>query len=81
MNNTIDTGSETSSDEAQPQQKAPSFTQVMLSVFAAAFGVQTDKNYERDFSTGKPLAYIFGGLLFTTLFVLTIAGIVSLVLP
>lgn len=62
-------------------KKPPSFAQVMLSVIAAAFGVQTGKNYERDFSTGNPLAYIAGGLLFTVLFVLTIAMVVSLVLP
>jgi len=67
--------------EAGEQRKPPSFVQVMLSVIAAAFGVQTGKNYERDFSTGNPLAYIAGGLLFTLLFVLTIAGVVSLVLP
>ena len=59
----------------------PNFLQVMLSVVAAAFGVQTGKNYERDFSTGNPLAYIAGGLLFTVLFVLAIATVVSLVLP
>ena len=54
----------------------PNFLQVMLSVVAAAFGVQTGKNYERDFSTGNPLAYIAGGLLFTVLFVLAIATVV-----
>ena len=59
----------------------PNFLQVMLSVVAAAFGVHTGKNYERDFSTGNPLAYIAGGLLFTVLFVLAIATVVSLVLP
>lgn len=63
------------------KRKPPNFLQVMLSVVAAAFGVQSGKNYERDFSTGNPLAYIAGGLLFTVLFVLAIATVVSLVLP
>jgi hypothetical protein len=61
--------------------KPPSFIQVMLSVGAAAIGVQTGKNYERDFTTGSPLPYIVGGIIFTAIFVLTIAGVVSLVLP
>jgi len=64
-----------------PIRKSPSFLQVMLSVVAAAFGVQTGKNYERDFTTGSPLPYIIGGIVFTVLFVLTIVGVVSLVLP
>ena len=82
MTTTNDHLSESRTGDTEPsQQKPPSFFQVMLSVIAAAFGVQTNKNYERDFSTGNPLAYIVGGLLFTVLFILTIAGIVSLVLP
>ena len=61
--------------------KPPSFLQVMMSVFAAALGVQKDENYERDFTTGSPLTFIVGGILFTVLFVLTIIGVVFLVLP
>ena len=61
--------------------KPPSFLQVMMSVFAAALGVQKDENYERDFTTGSPLPFIVGGILFTVVFVLTIIGVVFLVLP
>ena len=68
-------------DSSQKPAKPPSFLQVMMSVFAAAFGVQKDENYERDFTTGSPLPYIVGGILFTVLFVLTIIGVVMLVLP
>jgi hypothetical protein len=53
----------------------------MMSVFAAALGVQKNENYERDFTTGSPLPFIVGGILFTVLFVLTIIGVVFLVLP
>jgi hypothetical protein len=53
----------------------------MMSVFAAALGVQKDENYKRDFTTGSPLPFIVGGILFTVLFVLTIIGVVFLVLP
>jgi len=68
-------------DATQKQGKPPSFLQVMLSVFSAAFGVQKEENYERDFTNGSPLPYIVGGILFTVLFVLTIVGVVMLVLP
>ncbi len=75
---------ETENSNNQPTQeelKPPSFLQVMMSVFAAAFGVQKDENYERDFTTGSPLPFILGGILFTVLFVLTLVGVVFLVLP
>jgi|TARA_B110000503_G_scaffold18314_1_gene26891 hypothetical protein len=80
MNNN-DKLTETNDESEATPKKAPSFIQVMLSVFAAAFGVQSGKNHERDFSTGNPLAYIVGGVLFTLAFILTIVSIVSMVLP
>jgi len=58
----------------------PGFLDVMLSVMAAAFGVQNSKNRERDFTHGNPLAFIAAGLIFTLLFILTLVGIVNLVL-
>ena len=61
-------------------QKAPSFWQVIMSVLAAAIGVQNSKNKERDFTNGNPLVFIAAGLIFTVIFVLTIVGIVFLVL-
>ncbi|MFT7131538.1 MAG: hypothetical protein ACI81O_000244 [Cyclobacteriaceae bacterium] len=71
----------TTDDNSDTAPKPPNFLQIMLSVIAAAFGVQTGKNYERDFTSGSPLPYIVGGIVFTVLFVLTIVGVVSLVLP
>jgi hypothetical protein len=62
------------------QQKPPSILEVALSVVAAAFGVQSSKNRERDFTTGNPIVFIAAGLIFTILFVLTIIGVVNLVL-
>lgn len=58
----------------------PSMIQIALSVVAAAFGVQTSANRKRDFSKGKPIVFIFAGLIFTLLLVLTLVTIVSLVL-
>lgn len=60
-------------------QGPPGFWSVTFSVIAAAFGVQSDKNRQRDFSQGSPLPYIVGGLIFTAVFVLTLVGIVMLV--
>ncbi|HIG44269.1 MAG: DUF2970 domain-containing protein [bacterium] len=62
------------------QSKPPTFLQIALSVVAAAFGVQTQANQERDFANGKPIVFIIGGLVFTLLFVLSIIGVVNLVL-
>lgn len=53
---------------------------VVLSVIAAMFGVQSDKNRERDFAKGRPAAYIIVGIIMTVLFVLILWGVVSLVM-
>jgi len=60
--------------------KPPSLWQVAKSVLAAMLGVQKSKNYERDFQYGKPSQYIIIGLVFVTLFILILVGIVKLVL-
>ncbi len=67
--------------EPKDEAKTPGFFTVMLSVIAAALGVQSEKNRERDFSQSSPLPFIVGGLVFTVLFVLTLVGVVMLVLP
>lgn len=54
--------------------------QMLQSVLAAAFGVQSNRNRTRDFSRGKPSHFILLGLLFTGLFVLLLFGVVRLVL-
>ncbi|MGH8436168.1 MAG: DUF2970 domain-containing protein [Pseudomonas sp.] len=60
--------------------KPPTFWQMLHSVLAAAFGVQSGKNRARDFTRGKPSHFIILGVLFTALFVLVIFGVVKLVL-
>ncbi|TDJ39750.1 MAG: DUF2970 domain-containing protein [Gammaproteobacteria bacterium] len=50
------------------------------STLAAAFGVQSKANKDRDFSTGKPVHFIIAGIVFTALFVVTIITVVNLVL-
>ena len=75
------------SSAAQPESgndnsggQEPTFWQVVMSVLAAAIGVQNSENRERDFTHGNPLVFIVAGLIFTVLFILTIVGIVYLVL-
>lgn len=53
---------------------------VATSVLAAMFGVRGSKAHERDFTKGRPAAYILVGLVFTALFVGTLVGVVVLVM-
>lgn len=74
---------EKNSEEQHREEKAPqklTLWQIVCSVLAAAFGVQSDKNRERDFNQAKPGTYIIAGIIFTVLFVLAIAVVVNLVL-
>ncbi|KJZ40127.1 DUF2970 domain-containing protein [Pseudomonas sp. B21-040] len=59
--------------------KPPTFWQMLHSVMAAAFGVQSGKNRARDFTHGKPSHFVILGILFTTVFALILYGIVQLV--
>ena len=51
------------------------------STLAAAIGVQSKKNRERDFEEGNAGTFIVAGILFTVLFVATIVVVVSAVTP
>ncbi len=67
-------------NQKQEREKKPKLRALVLSVLAAGFGVQSDKNRQRDFTHGSPLAFIIGGLLFTLLFIASVATIVGVVL-
>ncbi|MCV6614191.1 MAG: DUF2970 domain-containing protein, partial [Cellvibrionaceae bacterium] len=67
-------------ETAEPKSK-PGVFDIVLSTLAAGFGVQSDKNRERDFEPGNMLAYIVSGLLFTLLLVLGVVLVVKMVLP
>ncbi len=60
--------------------KKPGIGSLIKSILAAAIGVQSNKNRERDFQEGSPLAFIIGGFVFTLLFIATVATVVGLVL-
>jgi hypothetical protein len=66
----------------KPTQKPnkPSLGAVIKSILAAGIGVQSDKNRTRDFEQGNPLTFIIGGIVFTLLFIATLALVVGFVL-
>ena len=64
----------------QPKSEAPTFWQIVFSTLASFFGVQSQKNRERDFQHGHPLAFITAGLILTIVFIITVVTVVKLVL-
>lgn len=65
---------------SKPNHKRTNFLSVVKSILAAGIGVQSEKNRQRDFEKGNPLVFIVGGIIFTVLFILTVASVVGLVL-
>jgi len=58
----------------------PTFFDVVKSVLASFFGVQSDKNRKRDFQHGNPAQFILVGLVLTLLFIVGMIFIVKLIL-
>ncbi len=58
--------------EKPPEGRPPTLLQTAVSVMAAAFGVQSGKNRERDFKYGKASTFIAAGIVFTILLILGI---------
>ena len=72
--------SDDESNEASPSEGELSFAALIGSVFAAALGVQSQKNRERDFKSGKFKTFIIAGVIFTLAFMFTLFAIVQMVL-
>ncbi|HZR37719.1 MAG TPA: DUF2970 domain-containing protein [Nevskia sp.] len=66
------------SESQDPRE--PGLARAIGSAIAAAFGVQSGRNRERDFKHGKARNFIIAGVLFTLVFILTIVVVVKLVL-
>ena len=64
---------------SEPPKRLNPF-QVIGSVFAAAFGVQSSRNRERDFSHGSFGPFIAAGIIFTILFIGALYLVVTTVL-
>jgi hypothetical protein len=68
------------SDQATPDAEEDlNLFQVMGSVFAASFGVQSRENKVRDFTRGKPVHFIAAGLIFTIGFLVALILLVNII--
>lgn len=65
---------------SEQDKQQPSLWQVAQSVLSALIGVQSSKNYQRDFQHGKPSQYIILGLVAVAIFIGTLLGVVKLVM-
>ena len=82
MNNSPQAQAESTTEQEKnnTEEKLP-LTHIIVSVIAAAIGVQSKKNQEKDFSTkGSIVTYIVAGIIFTIVFVVTITIVVKSVL-
>ena len=61
-------------------RKGVGFLNTVKSTIAAASGIQTQMNRERDFEHGKPSTFIIAGVVFVIVFILAMYGVVQLVL-
>ena len=68
------------SDEKDSSKTTVSLGQLLMSVVAAFFGVQSNANRERDFKSGKISHFILLGVSFGIIFILIIIAVVSLVM-
>jgi len=64
----------------QEKTDKPNFFNIVLSTMAAAFGVQSKRNQERDFKGGNIYHYIVAGILFTVIFIVAVTLVVKSVL-
>jgi hypothetical protein len=62
------------------KKKGTGFWAVVQSVLAAGIGVQSKANKERDFTQGRPIHFIVGGIVGTILFILAIIVFVQYLL-
>lgn len=61
--------------------KHSSIKNTIKSVAAAFFGVQSNKNRERDFSQGKLSHFIIVGVIGVIIFIAVLIAIVTMVIP
>lgn len=60
--------------------RGQSLWQVVGSVMASMFGVQSSRKHEQDFAKGRPWVYVAVGLVATIAFIMTIWFVVRMVL-
>lgn len=62
------------------KEAKPGFMDIVKSTLAAALGVQSNRNRERDFKHGNLKVYIVSGIVFTVVFIALVMTVVKLVL-
>lgn len=67
-------------EQQHQDQSSPSFLQMVGSILASFFGVQSSENRKRDFSKGKAKYFIAVGVLMTVVWYGVIYVIVNVVL-
>jgi hypothetical protein len=80
---TMTTTRHLAADQTQPASTGATddltLLQVMGSVLAAGFGVQSKENKVRDFTRGKPFHFIVAGVVFTLALLVGLVVLVNLV--
>ncbi len=66
-------------NKSNPEEKVTLLSSI-ISACAAAFGVQSKKNLERDFKHQKPSIFIISGIIFVILFIGVVYSVVQIVL-
>lgn len=66
--------------ETRQRPKQPGVFKIVQSILAGAFGVQSNRRREEDFSSSSPMAYIIAGIIFVLGFVITVALVVRWVI-
>ena len=62
-------------------KSSPKLLDVIRSVLASAFGVQSHKNYQRDFAQVSAVRYIVVGVVFFVLFIIGLLLLVKAIVP
>ena len=65
-------GTDTARGSEPDVRTGTSFWRIAQSVGAGLIGVQSRKNRERDFTQGKPIHFLVGGVIGTVLFLLAV---------
>ncbi len=78
--NSVNYDNSAATPDSPKEQDSLSLTQMFGSALAAMVGVQSKEKRERDFARGKASHFIIVGVVLTALFVLAMAGVVTLVM-
>ena len=76
----MNSGNESQNAKGEGQPKNLTMRQVFGSILASFYGVQSSKNRERDFQSGKAMHFIAAGIVMTGVWYLSIYLVVALVM-